>query len=263
MKASAKCWIPLRRQGWSWKGGTQPQPRAWTGPGPSYRLLCDVTGDVSVRLPSPSSPEPRQAVTSRRVPERLAGPRNLRRPCRNATSSSPMSPWSSCCDRRARVREAVERPQGGKKGRWVRAPAGGRSPSSVHQDPGKEARGEAPLAGRGSSIQSRCPRSPQPHPPHHLVCGQSAFYDDDGGEGEGDPSPQAGLCAKSAVEAREPGLRGGTRDLHSLPSPPPYLPRARLRQPPHLRGGRGSRVLERACSPLKHPPCLSLAKRSQ
>ena len=192
------------------------------------------------------------------MPGRLAGPRNLRRPCRNATSSSPMSPLSSCCDRRARVREVVERPQGGTKGRWVRAPAGGRSPSSVHQDPGKKARGEAPLAGRGSSIQSRCPRSPQPHPPHHLVCGQSAFYDDGGGEG--DPSPQAGLCVNSAVEGSKPDLgRDGSRVYEGAPGiVTPFPPRPLTDrglgggQPPLLRGGRGSRVLEileRAYSP--------------
>lgn len=143
-----------------------------------------------------------------------------------------MSPLSSCCDRRALVREAVERPLGGKKGRWVRAPAGGRRPGSVHQEPDRRRGVRDHLPVRGSSILTRCLRSPQPHSPHHLVCGQSAFYD--GGGGEGDPRLQAGLCANSAMEGRnrpgrrqEPGLQGGTRDLHPLPSPPPYRLKAR------------------------------------
>ena len=73
-----------------------------------------------------------------------------------------MSPLSSCCDSRALVREAAERPPGGKKGRWVRAPAGGRRPGSVHQEPdrGCGVRDHLPVGALPSGAAALAPHSP-------------------------------------------------------------------------------------------------------
>lgn len=174
-----------------------------------------------------------------------------------------MSPLSSCCDRRARVREVVERPQGGKKGRWVRAPAGGRRPSSVHQDPERRrgVRHHLPVGALPSRAAALAPRSPTLLTTWFAGKVRSMMMM----QGKGTPAPRLGFAPLALWKGRNPAWAetgpGSTRPGIFTPFPPHPLTDRGLgsRQPPHLRGGRGrgGRGLGGAPAPVVlEPPSL-------